>query len=286
MHDLRHDPTIDPTAERTAFLRQWQPVPPGVKPWGRTVMHQDGNTYTNVDQPAKPSPVAAFDALRDQFGAHFDNVDPEAMVNPPAPEPKPEAKHMLYVDGEGTLYRLQPDGSALPVGVIPASMAEAIREKNIERITVPLSVFETSDFAVPPDGWQGVTWDNVDPEAMVNPPEPPAKWQGSTRDDTPPAPEAPDLRTVGERVAECEQAIAALWDETGSESWNMRQLLGRVETLERTQAEIMARLAAVEGYGEKANYAAQMAARHEDRLAHLERVTHRLLNPGEQEGGE
>ena len=131
MHDLRHDPTIDPTAERTAFLRQWQPVPPGVKPWGRTVMHQEGNTYTNVD--------------------------------------------------------------------------------------------------------------------------PPAKWQGSTRDDTPPAPEAPDLRTVGERVAECEQAIAALWDETGSESWNMRQLLGRVETLERS-------------------------------MRHAEALLHKALNPGEQEG--
>ena len=156
MNDLRHDPdapdAIDPVAERTAYLRQWQPVPPGVQPWGRTVMHTpDGGVYTNVD--------------------------------PPTPEP-------------------------------------------------------------------------------------------------------PDLRTVGDRVAECEQAIAALQDETGSQSWNMRQLLGRVETLERTQAEIMARLAAVEGYGEKANYAAQVAAQHEDRLVHLERVTHRLLNPGEQEDGE
>ena len=53
MNDLRHDPdAIDPAAERTAFLRQWQPVPEGVQPWGRTVMHHDGATYTNVDPPA------------------------------------------------------------------------------------------------------------------------------------------------------------------------------------------------------------------------------------------
>ena len=53
MNDLRHDPdAIDPVAERTAWLRQWQPVPPGVPCWGRTVMHTpDGNTYTNVDPP-------------------------------------------------------------------------------------------------------------------------------------------------------------------------------------------------------------------------------------------
>jgi len=53
VNDLRHDPdAIDPAAERTAFLRQWQPVPDGVAPWGRTVMHHDGSTYVNVDPPA------------------------------------------------------------------------------------------------------------------------------------------------------------------------------------------------------------------------------------------
>lgn len=112
MHDLRHDPNaINPTAERTAYLRQWQPVPPGVKPWGRTVMHQDGATYTNVD---------------------------------------------------------------------------------------------------------------------------------------PPAPEAPDLRTVGDRVAECEQAIAALQDDSGHTAHKLREVMAR--------------------------------------LAHVEALTHKALNPGEQEG--
>lgn len=54
MNDLRHDPNaIDPVAERTAYLRQWQPVPSGVKPWGRTVMRTpDGVTWCNVDPPA------------------------------------------------------------------------------------------------------------------------------------------------------------------------------------------------------------------------------------------
>jgi hypothetical protein len=57
MNDLRHDPdAIDPVAERTAYLRQWQPVPPGVPCWGRTVLHQDGNTYTNVPPPEPESP--------------------------------------------------------------------------------------------------------------------------------------------------------------------------------------------------------------------------------------
>ena len=53
MNDLRHDPdAIDPVAERTAWLRQWQPVPDGVQPWGRTVMHTpDGQTWCNVDAP-------------------------------------------------------------------------------------------------------------------------------------------------------------------------------------------------------------------------------------------
>jgi hypothetical protein len=57
MNDLRHDPdAIDPVAERTAYLRQWQPIPPGVQPWGRTVMHTpDGGVYTNVDPP-EPEP--------------------------------------------------------------------------------------------------------------------------------------------------------------------------------------------------------------------------------------
>ena len=54
-------------------------------------------------------------------------------------------------------------------------------------------------------------------------------------------------------MAECEQAIAALWDETGSASWHMRQLLTRVEALERS-------------------------------MRHVEAVTHKALNPGEQEG--
>jgi hypothetical protein len=122
VNDLRDDPNaIDPVAERTAFLHQWQPVPPGVQPWGRTVLHQDGNTYTNVD-----------------------------------PEPPP----------------------------------------------------------------------------------------------------APDLRTVGDRVADIYAQLA----------------------------EIIARLAAVEGYGEKAGYGATLAAEHEDRIRYLEMMLHRLLNPGEQEG--
>lgn len=58
MNDLRHDPdAISPTADRTAYMRQWQPVPPGVQPWGRTVMHTpDGNTYTNVAPPAPEPP--------------------------------------------------------------------------------------------------------------------------------------------------------------------------------------------------------------------------------------
>ena len=114
MNDLRHDPAaIDPIAERTAFMRQWQPVPDGVPCWGRTVLHQDGKTYTNVA-----------------------------------------------------------------------------------------------------------------------PPEPPA----------------PDLRTVGERVAECEQAIAALQDDSGHTAHKLRELTARVE--------------------------------------HMERLLHKALNPGEQEGGE
>ena len=152
MNDLRHDPdapdAIDPVAERTAYLRQWQPVPPGVQPWGRTVMHTpDGGVYTNVD--------------------------------PPTPEP-------------------------------------------------------------------------------------------------------PDLRTVGDRVAECEQAIAALQDETGSQSWNMRQLLGRVETLEKliatsTGQQVTASVQLVE--------LAKLAAEHEGKLRHVEALLHRLLNPGEQEDG-
>jgi len=33
----------------------WFLVPPGVPCWGRTVMHQDGNTYTNVPPP-EPAP--------------------------------------------------------------------------------------------------------------------------------------------------------------------------------------------------------------------------------------
>ena len=55
MNDLRHDPdTLDPVAERTAFMRQWQQVPDGVAPWGRTVMHTEGGiTYVNVDPPAE-----------------------------------------------------------------------------------------------------------------------------------------------------------------------------------------------------------------------------------------
>jgi len=116
VNDLRHDPdtAIDPVAERTAFLRQWQPVPPGVQPWGRTVMHTpDGGVYTNVD--------------------------------PPEPEP-------------------------------------------------------------------------------------------------------PDLRTVGDRVAECEQAIAALWDDSGHTAHKLREVMAR--------------------------------------LAHVEALLHKALNPGEQEGGE
>ena len=58
MNDLRHDPdTLDHVAERTAFLRQWQQVPDGVQPWGRTVRHTpDGATWTNVDPPAPESP--------------------------------------------------------------------------------------------------------------------------------------------------------------------------------------------------------------------------------------
>ncbi len=58
VNDLRHDPdTLDPVAERTAFLRQWQQVPEGVQPWGRTVMHTpDGATYVNVDPPAPEAP--------------------------------------------------------------------------------------------------------------------------------------------------------------------------------------------------------------------------------------
>jgi hypothetical protein len=82
----------------------------------------------------------------------------------------------------------------------------------------------------------GATWTNVDP----------------------PAPDAPDLRTVGEKVADIYAQLA----------------------------EIMARLAAVEGYGEKAGYASGMAAQHEDRIRYLELMVHRLLNPGETEVGE
>lgn len=99
----------------------------------------------------------------------------------------------------------------------------------------------------------------------------------------PPEPDAPDLRTVGDRVAECEQAIAALQDETGSQSWNMRQLLGRVETLEKliatsTGQQVTASVQLVE--------LAKLAAEHEGKLRHVERLLHRLLNPGEQEDGE
>ena len=115
MNDLRHDPapTVDPVAERTAFLRQWQQVPDGVQPWGRTVMHTpDGATYTNVDPP----------------------------------------------------------------------------------------------------------------------------------------PEAPDLRTVGEKVAELGEAVAALQDDSGHTAHKLRELTARVE--------------------------------------HMERLLHKALNPGEQEGGE
>jgi hypothetical protein len=58
VNDLRHDPdALDPVAERTAFLRQWQQVPAGVPSWGRTVMHTpDGATWTNVDPPAPEAP--------------------------------------------------------------------------------------------------------------------------------------------------------------------------------------------------------------------------------------
>lgn len=57
MNDLRHDPdALDPVAERTKFLRQWQQVPPGVQPWGRTVMHHDGATWTNVDPLTPDAP--------------------------------------------------------------------------------------------------------------------------------------------------------------------------------------------------------------------------------------
>ena len=104
MNDLRHDPDDG-----------WFLVPPGVPCWGRTVMHQDGNTYTNV----------------------------------PPPEP---------------------------------------------------------------------------------------------------APAAPDLRTVGDRVAELEQAIAALQDDSGHTAHKLREVLARV--------------------------------------AHVEAMLHRLLNPGEQEASE
>ena len=64
-----------------------------------------------------------------------------------------------------------------------------------------------------------------------------------------PAPAAPDLRTVGDRVAACEQELAALSDNAGAESWNLRQLLSRVEALERTVAGLAEQAQRVAGDG-------------------------------------
>ena len=71
---------------------------------------------------------------------------------------------------------------------------------------------------------------------------------GATYTNVDPPPEAPDLRTVGEKVAELGEAVAALQDDSGHTAHKLRELTARVE--------------------------------------HMERLLHRLLNPGEQEGGE
>ena len=82
----------------------------------------------------------------------------------------------------------------------------------------------------------------------------------------PPEPPAPDLRTVGDRV----QALEAMTD----------RLVARCDAL----------FSAIDRYGMLGQMRAQrtinemVLADQEDRLQHVERVIHRLLNPGEQEG--
>ena len=58
MHDLRHDPdAIDPDAERTAYMRQWQPVAPDA-PRTNTELHMpDGGRFTNIAVPRGMAPT-------------------------------------------------------------------------------------------------------------------------------------------------------------------------------------------------------------------------------------
>ena len=57
MHDLRNDPAIDPVAERTAFLRQWQPLVSDA-PRTNTELHTpDGQRFTNLSLPKGTVPT-------------------------------------------------------------------------------------------------------------------------------------------------------------------------------------------------------------------------------------
>ena len=66
MNDLRNDPdAIDPVAERTAWLRQWQPVAPDA-PRSNTELHTaDGRRFTNVAPVPAPDLRTVGDKLAD-----------------------------------------------------------------------------------------------------------------------------------------------------------------------------------------------------------------------------
>lgn len=92
-----------------------------------------------------------------------------------------------------------------------------------------------------------------------------------------PAPAAPDLRTVGDRVAACEQELAALWDNAGHNEYKRIELERRVEALESIVAKLATNLTEalryIEALADRSNAISEVCNAHTD-------LFHRMAGDG------
>ena len=107
MNDLRNDPdAIDPVAERTAWLRQWQPVAPDA-PRSNTELHTaDGRRFTNIALPAGtvqalPSVVPKWEIDIRDAGQKLADLERRVMRIEVAVERIADAVQVLVLEREG-----------------------------------------------------------------------------------------------------------------------------------------------------------------------------------------